>query len=116
MVPGPLAVVLLSTLEPVCPHPLPVSELLTSGLGSVVLVGPSVHIQFSLTSLSFHLGRKPLSAGPALTQYTHSYMKMHGSPFQLSAQLDHLQVAGKDPTFKSIFGRISFSTYPLSQS
>lgn len=46
---------------------------LTPGLGSMALVGPSVHIQFSLTSLSFYLGRKPQSAGPALTQYTHSY-------------------------------------------
>lgn len=73
VVPGPLAAVLLSTPEPVCPHPLPASELLTPGRGSVALVGPSVHIQFLLTSLGFYLGRKPRSAGPALTQYTHSY-------------------------------------------
>lgn len=116
LLPRLLAVVLLSTPEPVCPYPLPASEPLTPGLGSVVLGGLSVHIQFSLTSLSSHLGRTPLSAGPALTQETHSYLQRHRPLCQLSARTDHLQVAGRDSTFKSISGRISFSAYPLSHS
>lgn len=94
--PRPLAVVLLSTPEPVCPYPLPASEPLTPGLGSVVLGGLSVHIQFSLTSLSSHLGRTPLSVGPALTQDTHSCLQRHGSLCQLSAQTDHLRVSGRE--------------------
>lgn len=81
------------------------------GLGSVVPVGPSVHTSQS----SLHSGRKPRSAGPAPTQHIHSYMKKHGSLFYFSPQIDHLQVAGRDSTSRSIFGRISFSLYPFPE-
>lgn len=95
-----------STPEPVCPHPLPTSELLEPGLGSVVEL--YVHIQFSHFS-------QPRSTGSALTQYTHSYMQRHGSLLQLSAQTDHLQVAERDPTLKSIFWKnifLNVSSFP----
>lgn len=113
--PGSSAVVLLSTPEPVCPYPLTASDFHTwpwqCGSGWAV----STHPILSHFSQLPH--RQEAMVCKACSDPVHTFIpKRHGSLFQLLAQMDHLQVAGRNPTFKSIFGRISFSTYPLSQS